>query len=99
VLEHDDGSGWVKVLDHEGEDGLVPASYLQYAETPTNIEGEVSQRSSITCTNDIESVRALYDYAPRTSDELPLQIGEIIQLTEGPNGGKSYADGWWEGKK
>ena len=30
VLEPDDGSGWVKVSDYQGHDGLVPASYLEY---------------------------------------------------------------------
>ena len=29
VLEPDDGSGWVKVIDLHGKDGLVPASYLR----------------------------------------------------------------------
>ena len=29
VLEPDDGSGWVKVIDVHGKDGLVPASYLK----------------------------------------------------------------------
>lgn len=32
VLEPDDGSGWVKVQDPEGNDGLVPASYIEHAE-------------------------------------------------------------------
>lgn len=39
VLEPDDGSGWVKVSDTRGNDGLVPATYLAYgddsAPTPT----------------------------------------------------------------
>ncbi|KAK7056961.1 Protein BZZ1 [Paramarasmius palmivorus] len=30
VLEADDGSGWVKVADSRGANGLVPASYLEY---------------------------------------------------------------------
>ncbi len=37
-MEPDDGSGWVKVADTRGNDGLVPASYLEYDEanvTPT----------------------------------------------------------------
>lgn len=28
VIEEDDGSGWVKVLDEDGGRGLVPASYI-----------------------------------------------------------------------
>lgn len=28
ILEHDDGSGWVKVRNSQGHEGLVPASYV-----------------------------------------------------------------------
>jgi formin-binding protein 1 len=31
ILEPDDGSGWVKVADQDGNSGLVPASYIQTA--------------------------------------------------------------------
>ena len=29
VIEEDDGSGWVKVLNEQGQSGLVPATYLE----------------------------------------------------------------------
>jgi uncharacterized protein YgiM (DUF1202 family) len=29
VIEEDDGSGWVKVVDEDGDRGLVPASYIE----------------------------------------------------------------------
>ena len=29
VIEEDDGSGWVKVVDEDGDRGLVPASYVE----------------------------------------------------------------------
>ena len=32
ILEPDDGSGWVKVADEDGNSGLVPASYIQMAQ-------------------------------------------------------------------
>lgn len=32
ILEPDDGSGWVKVADQDGNIGLVPASYIQTAQ-------------------------------------------------------------------
>jgi hypothetical protein len=25
-------------------------------------------------------------------------VGELIELTSGPNGGQQYGDGWWQGK-
>jgi hypothetical protein len=38
VIEEDDGSGWVKVLDEDGGRGLVPASYIE--------SGDVTQAPS-----------------------------------------------------
>jgi hypothetical protein len=35
VIEEDDGSGWVKVVDEDGSRGLVPASYIE--------SGDISQ--------------------------------------------------------
>lgn len=32
VIEEDDGSGWVKVVDEDGDRGLVPASYIEAAD-------------------------------------------------------------------
>ena len=29
ILEPDDGSGWVKVADQDGNSGLIPSSYIQ----------------------------------------------------------------------
>ena len=45
------------------------------------------------------SVRAIYDYEAQGTGELSLQEGQLIQLTDGPSGGRNYADGWWEGKQ
>jgi hypothetical protein len=42
-------------------------------------------------------VRALYDYEAQEAGEFSLQEGQLIQLTDGPSGGRNYADGWWEG--
>ena len=32
MVEEDDGSGWIKVLNARGKSGLVPASYVQLKE-------------------------------------------------------------------
>ena len=44
------------------------------------------------------TVRGIYDYQPTGPDELALREGELLELTAGPSGGQSYADGWWEGR-
>lgn len=33
ILEADDGSGWVKVIDAYGDSGLIPASYIEVVKT------------------------------------------------------------------
>lgn len=43
-------------------------------------------------------MRGIYQYQPQGPDELPVQEGELLELTGGPSGGQNYADGWWEGE-
>ena len=42
-------------------------------------------------------VRGLYTYQASGADELDVEEGEVFELSAGPNGGKDYAEGWWEG--
>jgi len=95
VLEPDDGSGWVKVADPDGRDGLVPASYLEYddatSEKPTSPNPHSHQGSG-------KYVRGIYPYQSQGTDELGLKEGELVELSKGPAGGQYYGDGWWEGK-
>lgn len=46
----------------------------------------------------MNTVRAIYQYVARGSDEISLADGEMIELSSGPTGGRHYGDGWWEGK-
>ncbi|KAG6908313.1 hypothetical protein DXG01_005349 [Tephrocybe rancida] len=89
VVEADDGSGWVKVANMRGKDGLVPASYLEHevsGSVPPAIQGPAEQH-----------VRAVYAYEAQGQDELDLVEGQTIELTSGPSGGQNYGNGWWEG--
>lgn len=88
VLEPDDGSGWVKVGDFQGHDGLVPASYIEY---------EQSTSPAISAEGSGQFVQAIYAYAARGSDEIGLAVGELVELSGGINGGMHYGEGWWEG--
>ncbi|KAF5369126.1 hypothetical protein D9615_010422 [Tricholomella constricta] len=92
VVEPDDGSGWVKVSDSLGRDGLVPASYLEHDDSVTSI----SQAPAIQDGSG-QYVRAIYPYEAQGQDELGLSEGQTIQLTGGPSGGQHYGNGWWEG--
>ena len=42
------------------------------------------------------SAKKLVDASTQT-DEIDVDDGGLIQLTEGPNGGRRYGEGWWEG--
>lgn len=42
-------------------------------------------------------VTALYDYSATGPDEMGLRAGQTVELSAGPNGGRNYGSGWWEG--
>jgi len=110
ILEPDDGSGWVKVADQDGNSGLVPASYIQTAQgrsadTEKRLGGGERGRCQLmrtdfaACKHYSYLVRAIYPYIAQGPDELSLREGDILELSsEQTNGGKNYGDGWWEGK-
>ncbi|KAI0269925.1 hypothetical protein BC834DRAFT_863984 [Gloeopeniophorella convolvens] len=92
VVEEDDGSGWVKVVDQDGGRGLVPASYIEA------IDGALaSETSAGHSLGSGQFVRGVYVYQSQGRDELDVSEGARIELTSGPTGGRNYADGWWEG--
>ncbi|KAK0221763.1 hypothetical protein IW262DRAFT_1375858 [Armillaria fumosa] len=98
ILEPDDGSGWVKVADTRGNDGLVPATYLAHGEedsaptpTPSSFKSPGKEQGSG------QYVRVIYQYEAGGHDEIGLRKGEVIELSSGPTGGQHYGDGWWEG--
>ncbi|KAJ3715511.1 hypothetical protein C8R42DRAFT_681074 [Lentinula raphanica] len=99
VIEHDDGSGWVKVNDGSG-DGLVPASYLSLDSLEHGTPGLPQAKTSNRDKQEQGSgqyVKAIYAYEAQGSDELGLKDGELIELSSGPSGGQYYGEGWWEG--
>lgn len=95
VLEEDDGSGWVKVADSDGEKGLVPATYLEDASEWPLEKSEPSQQNSQQASGIY--VRVIYDYRAQEPEELTINEGDFVELSSGTNGGQNYADGWWEG--
>ncbi|KZS91252.1 hypothetical protein SISNIDRAFT_479235 [Sistotremastrum niveocremeum HHB9708] len=95
ILEEDDGSGWLKVSDGR-KSGLIPTSYVEFQGEGTATEASSTHRS-ISSQGCGVYVRALYDYNSQGEDELALRVGQTLELSAGPDGGKNYADGWWEG--
>lgn len=115
VLEEDDGSGWVKVADDSGAKGLVPASYLEFQDAASapdsraSTPGPRAAQSADDCGMysciisfqllTTSTVRGIYPYKAQGPDELDVEEGAMIRLTDGPTGGRNYADGWWEGTR
>ncbi|KAH8104793.1 hypothetical protein BXZ70DRAFT_1005298 [Cristinia sonorae] len=102
VLEEDDGSGWIKVADEEGGNGLVPASYIEViADEPIPVQRPSSapgiNRASKPQPGLSKKYGNLYEYQAQGPDELSLHEGERIELTSGPSGGENYSEDWWEG--
>ncbi|KAG8762430.1 hypothetical protein FRC11_009461 [Ceratobasidium sp. 423] len=92
VVEPDDGSGWVKVVNEQGAEGLVPATYIEVIAPALN-----KRRAPPPPTRNAPAtklVKALYSYEAQGDDELSLKEGITYELT--PNG-ESAGDGWWEG--
>ncbi|KAJ1309726.1 hypothetical protein OPQ81_006491 [Rhizoctonia solani] len=92
VIEPDDGSGWVKVANERGVEGLVPATYIEIMGPALN-----KRRAPPPPTRNAPAaklVKALYSYEAQGDDELSLTEGATYEIT--PNG-ESAGDGWWEG--
>ncbi|CEL51769.1 Protein BZZ1 OS=Schizosaccharomyces pombe (strain 972 / ATCC 24843) GN=bzz1 PE=3 SV=1 [Rhizoctonia solani AG-1 IB] len=92
VVEPDDGSGWVKVINEQGAEGLVPATYIEIMAPALN-----KRRAPPPPTRGAPAaklVKALYSYDAQGDDELSLKEGVTYELT--PKG-EDAGDGWWEG--
>ncbi|KAI0647754.1 hypothetical protein C8Q79DRAFT_951721 [Trametes meyenii] len=101
MLEEDDGSGWVKVADDSGGKGLVPASYVELFDASTAPSSSTSSLGSGPAHQTAaegEYVRGIYAYKAQGPDEIDVEEGKTIRLTDGPAGRRNYADGWWEGE-
>ncbi|KAK9446416.1 uncharacterized protein V1518DRAFT_424076 [Limtongia smithiae] len=107
VLEPHDGTGWILVRS-EGEEGLVPYSYIELLPDVTRANSITSSITSTTPSTGkkrgpavapkrggkkLHYVLALYDYTARSDAELSISEGDKIMLTGVPTG-----DGWTEGE-
>ena len=42
-------------------------------------------------------VRGVYPFKASRSGEISVEVGELIELTDGETGGRKWGDGWAEG--
>ncbi|KAH7106916.1 hypothetical protein BKA62DRAFT_611651, partial [Auriculariales sp. MPI-PUGE-AT-0066] len=98
ILEDDDGSGWVKVQDPEGQSGLIPASYLGDDATASAVTPRATspmrQHQPTYGMTVSPALRGIYDYTAQGDDEMSITTGQVIELT--PRG-MNYGEGWAEG--
>ncbi|QRW27522.1 cell division control protein [Rhizoctonia solani] len=67
IVEHDDGSGWVKILNEQGAEGLVPATYIEVVAPALN-----KRRAPPPPTRGASAaklVKALYSYEAQGDDD------------------------------
>jgi formin-binding protein 1 len=62
ILEPDDGSGWVKVADQDGNSGLVPASYIQTAQAGSADSNTNSGERGTLSANDFPVLQHVHHY-------------------------------------
>ncbi|KAF7721425.1 hypothetical protein EC973_004690 [Apophysomyces ossiformis] len=102
VVEPDDGSGWVKAENHNGQVGLVPANYLEmdthapvaqpsFTETQNILSPAEAVPQDNNYSQPCEYATVLYDFEAVNSDELNIREGDKVIVT------KKDDSGWWEG--
>lgn len=72
-----------KLPSHSVREGLENMASCTPGASPTLIE--------------FPAARGLYEYRPQGPDEIAVEEGALIELTDGISGGQNYAEGWWEG--
>ncbi|GAA5820358.1 hypothetical protein JCM3770_002781 [Rhodotorula araucariae] len=96
VVDAEDDNGWVKVRAADGRVGLVPASYVEIGGSGAVgvfPEEDAADRTAA------GRVVALYDYAPQSTDEVALQEGGELCLTEtGYGAGEGWAEVFKDGR-
>lgn len=92
VMQEDDGSGWTLVRGASGE-GLVPTSYLQMHETPSAAKKKGPSVAPKRGARKVQYVEALYDYTAGEDNELSLQVGDRVVLTQDDTDGSGWSEG------
>lgn len=93
ILEADDGSGWTVVQNSQGQDGLVPTSYLEITKAePQHIHKKqgpkvVPRRGA----KKVLTMEILYDYEAQGDDELSVSKGDQVVVLHEDDG-----SGWTE---
>ncbi|KAI9500892.1 hypothetical protein BX070DRAFT_229041 [Coemansia spiralis] len=101
VEADDDGSGWTEVALDNGQQGMVPTSYVDMSEYHKPAQKEAAVATAATAallpvsrkadaTEDY--VIALYDFSGRDSDELSFRAGDRIRVVS-----RDIGEGWLQG--
>lgn len=103
VVTCDNGNGWTKVSNSQGNTGIVPTSYIDVsaggsgtAASSANGAPPLSRLPGSTVeapSSAYGTVRAVYAYSAGSPAELSIAKGEVLTLTAK---GSNFAPGWTE---
>lgn len=95
VIELDDGTGWTVVQNSQGQDGLVPTSYLKITQAtpPPSHKKQGPKVVPRRGAKKVMKMEILYDYIAQGDDELSVSKGDQIVVLHEDDG-----SGWTEGE-
>ncbi|CAK7893845.1 protein Bzz1p [[Candida] anglica] len=111
VIEFDDGSGWTLVKSNDGQQGLVPTSYIEVAAPSTQAHAPIVANATGGSTKKgpsvapkrgakrVQYVEALYDYVADGDDEISISAGDRIVLIQDDTDGSGWTEGELGGVK
>lgn len=105
VIEKDDGSGWTMIHLDDGQEGLVPTSYIEvFSNIVANDTGGSYKKKGPSVApkrgaKRVQYVEALYDYTADGEDELSISAGDKIVLIQDDTDGSGWTEGENNGER
>lgn len=104
VVDEDDGSGWTMIHLENGQEGLVPTSYIEvFPNVAANDTGGSKKKGPSVApkrgAKRVQYVEALYDYEADGDDELTIAAGDKIVLVQDDTDGSGWTEGELNGVK
>lgn len=105
IVDEDDGSGWTMIHSANGQEGLVPTSYIEnIPHISTDDTGGSYKKKGPSVApkrgaKRVQYVEALYDYNADGDDELSIKAGDKIVLIQDDTDGSGWTEGEIDGQR